>query len=148
MNRTLLWLLTVLFLASMHLAEAQQPKKVPRIALLAFGTSEADRPRQQPFLQGLRDLGWIEGQNISIERRYANESYNQLPDIAAELVRLRVDVIVVRSSVAIRPVTQATKTIPIVMVVSGGPVEAGLIKPGTARWKHHRPHQYLTAVGW
>jgi len=133
----------------MHLAEAQQPKKVPRIALLAFGTSEADRPREQPFLQGLRDLGWIEGQNISIERRYANESYNQLPDIAAELVRLRVDVIVVRSSVAIRPVTQATKTIPIVMVVSGGPVEAGLIdslaRPGG---KHHRPHQYLTAVGW
>ena len=69
MNSKLLWVLTVLLLASVHLAEAQQPKKVPRIALLAFGTSEADRPRQQPFLQGLRDLGWIEGQNISIERR-------------------------------------------------------------------------------
>ena len=120
-------LFVVVLLAVAVIAEAQQPKKVPRIALLAFGTSEADRPREQPFLQGLRDLGWIEGQNISIERRYANESYNQLPDIAAELVRLRVDVIVVRSSVAIRPVTQATKTIPIVMVVSGGPVEAGLI---------------------
>jgi putative ABC transport system substrate-binding protein len=127
MNRNVLWLLTVLVLASIHLAEAQQQKKVPRIALLAFGTFEADRPRQQPFLQGLRDLGWIEGQNISIERRYANESYNQLPDIAAELVRLRVDVIVVRDSVAIRPVTQATKTIPIVIAVSGDPVEAGLI---------------------
>jgi ABC-type uncharacterized transport system substrate-binding protein len=120
-------LLVGVLLAVAVIAEAQQPKKVPRIALLAFGTSEADRPREQPFLQGLRDLGWIEGQNISIERRYANESYNQLPDIAAELVRLRVDVIVVRSSVAIRPVTQATKTIPIVIAVSGDPVESGLI---------------------
>ena len=126
MNRKL-WLLAVLLLASFNLVEAQQPKKTPRIALLAFGTSEADRPRQQAFLQGLRDLGWIEGQNISIERRYANESYNQLPDIAAELVRLRVGVIVVRDSVAIRPVMQATKTIPIVMAVSSDPVAAGLI---------------------
>ena len=108
-------------------AVAQQPGKVPRVGLLAFGTSEADRPRQQPFLQGLRDLGWIEGQNIAIERRYANESYDQLPAIAAELVRLRVDVIVVRDSVAIHPATQATKTIPIVMAVSADPVESGLI---------------------
>jgi putative ABC transport system substrate-binding protein len=108
-------------------AQAQQPKKVPRIGLLAFGTSEGDRPRQQPFLEGLRDLGWIEGQNIAIERRYANENYNRLPDIAAELVHLRVDVIVVGDSVAIRPVAQATKTIPIVITVSGDPVEAGLI---------------------
>ncbi|HEX2930873.1 MAG TPA: ABC transporter substrate-binding protein [Candidatus Binatia bacterium] len=118
----------VLLLASAHLAEAQQqPKKIPRIALVAFGTSEADNPRQKVFLQSLRDLGWIEQQDISIERRYANESYGQLVDIANELVRLRVDVIVVRDSVAIRPVMQSTKTIPIVMAVSGDPVAAGLI---------------------
>ena len=118
----------VLLFASAHLAEAQQqPKKIPRIALVAFGTSEADNPRQKVFLQSLRDLGWIEQQDISIERRYANESYGQLVDIANELVRLRVDVIVVRDSVAIRPVMQSTKTIPIVMAVSGDPVAAGLI---------------------
>jgi putative tryptophan/tyrosine transport system substrate-binding protein len=122
-----LCLLCALLLALSVPAAAQQPKKVPRIGLLAFGTSEGDRPRQQPFLEGLRDLGWIEGQNIAIERRYANENYNRLPDIAAELVHLRVDVIVVGDSVAIRPVAQATKTIPIVITVSGDPVEAGLI---------------------
>jgi|RhiMetdeSRZDD1v2_1073273.scaffolds.fasta_scaffold351841_3 putative ABC transport system substrate-binding protein len=120
-------LLVGLALAPVRVADAQQSKKVSRIGLLAFRTSEADRPSQQPFLQGLRDLGWIEGQNIAIERRYANQSYNRLPDIAAELVRLRVEVIVVRDSVAIRPAMQATKTIPIVMAVSGDPVEAGLI---------------------
>jgi putative ABC transport system substrate-binding protein len=127
MNKKRLWLLTLLFLVAGTFAQAQQAKKVPRIGLLAFRTSEADRPSQQPFLQGLRDLGWIEGQNIAIERRYANESRNRLPDRAAELVRLKVDVIVVRDSVAIRAATQATKTIPIVIAVSGDPVEAGLI---------------------
>ena len=125
---------TVMFLAlcSMLLApcfpvDAQQPKKVPRIGLLAYGASEGDRLRQQPFLEGLRDLGWIEGQNIAIERRYANESYDQLHALAAELVRLRVDVIVVRDSLAIGPAREATKTIPIVIAVSGDPVESGLI---------------------
>jgi hypothetical protein len=61
--------------------------------LLNFGPSEHYR-REQPFLEGLRDLGWIEGQNIAIERRYANENRNQLLDTVADLVRLRVDVIV------------------------------------------------------
>src|SRR5215831_10327981 len=107
-------------------AEAQQPKKIPRIGLLNFGPAE-DYRRQQPFLAGLRDLGWVEGQNIAIERGYANESRDQLLDIATELVRLRVDVIVALDSVAIRPAMLATATIPIVMVVSGDPVEAGLI---------------------
>jgi putative ABC transport system substrate-binding protein len=95
--------------------------------LLSFGTSESNRLREQPFLEGLRDLGWIEGQNIAIERRYANANYKQLPDIATELVRLRVDVIVVRDSVASGTAMQATKTIPIVIAVSGDPVEADLI---------------------
>jgi putative ABC transport system substrate-binding protein len=125
--RILLYALPALILATIHLAEAQQTRKIPRIGLLNFGTAEVDRPGQQPFLQGLHDLGWIEGQNIAIERRYANESRDRLPDIAADLVRLRVDVIVVLDSVTIRPAMQATKTIPIVMVVSGDPVEGGLI---------------------
>ena len=125
--KILVYALPALILITIHLAQAQQPKKIPRIGLLNFGTSEADRPRQQSFLAGLHYLGWVEGQNIAIERRYANESRNQLLDIAAELVRLRVDVIVALDSVAIRPAMQATGTIPIVMAVSGDPVEAGLV---------------------
>jgi putative tryptophan/tyrosine transport system substrate-binding protein len=113
------------FLGSASLGDAQQQGRVSRqIGFLAFATPEADRPREKGFLHGLRDLGWIEGQNITIERRYANENHTRVPDIAAELVRLQVDVIVVRDSVAIGPATKATKTIPIVIVVSGDPVRA------------------------
>src|SRR5262249_11755528 len=125
-TKILLYALPALIFTILHLAEAQQAKKIPRIGLLNFGPAERYR-RQQPFLAGLRDLGWVEGQNIAIERGYANESHNQLLDIATELVRLRVDVIVALDSVAIRPAMLATATIPIVMVVSGDPVEAGLI---------------------
>src|SRR5262244_1184161 len=125
-TKILLYALPALIFTILHLAEAQQAKKTPRIGLLNFGPAE-DYRRQQPFLAGLRDLGWVEGQNIAIERGYANESHNQLLDIATELVRLRVDVIVALDSVAIRPAMLATATIPIVMVVSGDPVEAGVI---------------------
>jgi putative tryptophan/tyrosine transport system substrate-binding protein len=125
--KILVYALLALIVATVHLAEAQKPKKVPRIGLIAFRASAADRPSQQPFLEGLRDLGWVEGQNIAIERRYADENRTRLPDVAADLVRLKVDVIVVRDSVGIRPVMQATKTIPIVMAVSGDPVETGFV---------------------
>jgi ABC-type uncharacterized transport system substrate-binding protein len=125
--KILVYALPALILATIHLAQAQQPKKIFRIGLVSFGTTEAARPLEQPFLEGLHDLGWIERQNIAIERRYANASRDQLLDIAAELVRLRVDVIVVRDSVAIRPAMEATKTIPIVMAVSGDPVGADMI---------------------
>ena len=121
----ILWLFAALLLALTHVAEAQQPKKLPRIGWLAFGSPKADR--RQPFIEGLRSLGWIEGKNIIIERRYANESYTQLPVIAAELVRLKVDVIVVRDSIASAHAAQASKTIPIVVSVSSDPVAAGLI---------------------
>jgi putative ABC transport system substrate-binding protein len=124
--RVLSILFVVVLLAVAVIAEAQQQGKVTqRIGLLAFGTRKADRP--QSFLRGLRELGWIEGRNLTIERRYANENHARLPEIAAELVRLKVDVIVVRDSIAIGPVANATNTIPIVIVVSGDPVAAGLI---------------------
>jgi putative tryptophan/tyrosine transport system substrate-binding protein len=141
----ILWLLAALLLVHVQLAEAQQPKKPPRIGWLAFGSPTADR--RQPFIEGLRSLGWIEGKNIIVERRYANESYTQLPELAAELVHLKVDAIVVRDSIAIAHAAQASKTIPIVVVVSSDPVAEGLIDTlGTARRKHHRSHQYITAV--
>jgi putative tryptophan/tyrosine transport system substrate-binding protein len=121
----ILWLLAALLLLHVQLAEAQQPKKPPRIGWLAFGSPTADH--RQPFIEGLRSLGWIEGKNIIVERRYANERSTQLPVIAAELVRLKVAVIVVRDSIAIAHAAQASKTIPIVVVVSSDPVAEGLI---------------------
>jgi putative ABC transport system substrate-binding protein len=90
--------------------------------------------RWDAFRDGLRELGYIEGKNIVIERRFANENYTRVQENAAELVRLNVDVIAVRDSVAIGPATRASNTIPIVMLVSGDPVADGridsLARPG------------------
>jgi putative ABC transport system substrate-binding protein len=113
--------------AVVHAAEVQQARKFPRIGLLGSRTFEAARSRERPFIEALRELGWIEGQNIYIERRYTGHSDSTLSGAAAELVRLKVNVIVVRDSTAIRPAMQATKTIPIVFVVSGDPVQTGYI---------------------
>ena len=109
-------------------ANAQQPAKVPRIGWLASGIppSEADRQRS-PFSQDLREFGWVEGQNIAMERRYAEEKYDRLPELATELVQLEVDVIVAGDSRAIPAAKHATSTIPIVMTVSGDPVGAGFV---------------------
>ena len=82
---------------------------------------------REPFLQGLRELGYIEGKNIVIEARSAEGNFDRLPDLAAELVRLRVDVIVASSNPAIIALKQATQTIPIVMTVVGDPVGAGFV---------------------
>ena len=80
MIEKILWLLATLLLAHIQLAEAQKPKKVPRIGWLAFGTSSAEG--QPAFFEGLRSLGWIEGKNITIERRYAKESYTRASGIS------------------------------------------------------------------
>src|SRR2546427_7993072 len=107
-------------------AEAQQPMKVHRIGHLSAGAS-APSQNLEAFRQGLRDLGYVEGHNLVIEHRWAEGKAGRLPNLAAELVRLPVDVIVA-GGVAIRAVQQATSTIPIVMVGgSGDPVAAGLI---------------------
>jgi ABC-type uncharacterized transport system substrate-binding protein len=105
-------------------AEAQQTKKIPRIGLLRTGTRSD--PSVEAFQQGLRDLGYVEGQNIVIEYRYAEEKLNRLAGLAAELVRLKVDVIVVQGPQAIPAAKNATKTIPIVMG-SPDPVGTGLV---------------------
>lgn len=104
-------------------AHAQQPAKVPRIGLLVDGAS----PRVEAFRQGLRELGYVEGQNALIEYRSAAEKGDRLADLAADLVRLRVDVIVAPDPPAARAAKNATRTIPIVMRSSGDPVEAGLV---------------------
>jgi putative tryptophan/tyrosine transport system substrate-binding protein len=109
---------------SAHLANAQQPAKLPRIGLLRAG-SPPD-PMIEAFRQGLRDLGYVEGKNIVIEYRWAEGKNERLPDLAADLVRLEVDVIVPGGNAATRAAKSATKTIPIVMQ-SGDPVGTGLI---------------------
>jgi putative ABC transport system substrate-binding protein len=105
-------------------AEAQQPKKVPRIGILR-PTSPPDP--LIPFLQGLRDLGYVEGKNIHIEYRYAEGKLDRLPELAAELVGLKVDVIVVAANPSVEAAKKATRTIPIVMALGTEPVESGLI---------------------
>ena len=111
-------------------AEAQQPKKVPRIGYLSSGDPASESARAEGIRLGLRELGYIEGQNIAIEYRYAERKQDRSSDLAADLVRLKVDIIVVAGGGGwIRAVQNATNTIPIVMVgVGADPVEQGLVK--------------------
>ena len=109
-------------------ADAQQAAKVYRIGYLAGGSSTSGPNTTEAFRQGLRELGWVEGQNILIDYRYAEGRYNRLPDLVAELVRLKVDVIVASPSPPAAAAKNATGTIPIVMIGAGvDPVEQGLI---------------------
>ena len=112
------------------LAQAQQPKKVTRIGYLSAQEPATDSARSEAIRLTLRKLGYIEGQNLAIEYRYAEGKLDRLPELAAELVRLKVDLIVVAAAeTAIRAAKNATKTIPIVMSGQGAdPVEAGLIE--------------------
>ena len=111
-------------------ARGQQPPEVPRIGLLVSGSPTPGHLRNRAaLLSGLRELGYIEGKNIFIEYRYANGKRNLLPELAAELVRLKVAVIVPSGPTAIRHAMKATKTIPIVMPNGGSkPVKAGFVK--------------------
>jgi putative ABC transport system substrate-binding protein len=110
-------------------ADAQQAGKVPRIGFLSL-TSPSDRPALlDAFRQRLRELGWIEGQNIVIDYRYAEDRVDRLPDLAAELVRLKVDLIVASAGTQVATAAKnATETIPIVMIFVRDPVGTGLIK--------------------
>jgi putative tryptophan/tyrosine transport system substrate-binding protein len=111
-------------------ADAQQPKKVPRIGYLSNTDAATDSARAEGIRLALRELGYIEGQNIAIEYRYAEGKVDRAPEHAAELVRLKVDIIVVASGDPwIRAAKNATKTIPIVMVgVGSDPVRAGFVE--------------------
>jgi putative ABC transport system substrate-binding protein len=110
------------------LATAQQPKKVPRIGYLSGrGDPSTPDPLVDAFRQGLRDLGYIEGKNILVEYRYAEGKLDRIPSLVADLVRLKVDVLVSATPGAIRAFKQATKTIPIVMLTNVDPVATGLV---------------------
>ena len=122
-------LVAVVLLALGVIAEAQQPKKVPRIGYLSKSDPARESARSEAIRLALRELGYIEGQNIAIEYRYAEGKLDRLPELAAELVRLKVDIIVVAGGDRmVRAAKNATKTIPIVMVGGADPVEAGLVE--------------------
>src|SRR5947208_13455321 len=111
-------------------AEAQQSKKVPRIGYLAPGDAASDSARAEGIRLALRELGYMEGQNIATEYRYAEGKPDRLAELSAELVRLKVDIILVTGGGrVIRAAKNATKTIPIVMTGSGvDPVEADFVE--------------------
>ena len=123
-------LVVVVLLAVAVIAEAQQPKKVPRIGYLSNLDPNRESARSEAIRLALRERGYVEGQNIAFEYRYAEGKLDRLPELAAELVRLKVDIIVVAGGdTTIRAAKNATKTIPIVMAGSGGdPVEAGFVE--------------------
>src|SRR5213594_1479201 len=110
-------------------AEAQEYKagKVARIGLLSQGSPTSGQHIREAFRQGLREVGYVDGQNIVIEYRYAEGKAERLPDLAAELLRLKVDVIVAGGTPAPLAAKRATRTIPIVMAAAGDPVGTGLV---------------------
>ena len=117
--------LCILLFALCVPVEAQQAKKMPRIGYLSLASQAG--PREEAFLQGLRDLGWVDGQNISIEYRWAAGNVDRLAALAKELVRLKVDVIVASATPAVSAAKNATKMIPIVMGPAADPVRTGLV---------------------
>jgi putative ABC transport system substrate-binding protein len=128
MSRNMIvFVVSIVILASTHLANAQQPTKVPRIGFLLASSASANSARVEAFRQGLRELGYVEGKNIVIESRYAEGKIDRLPALVADLVRLKVDVILSAGPAVTRPASEATKTIPIVMAQDGDPVANGFV---------------------
>jgi ABC-type uncharacterized transport system substrate-binding protein len=129
MKKISLGAVAAFILAISHLSHAQQPTKIPRIGYLSTFDPATESTRAEAIQQALRERGYIEGQNIAIEYRYVEGKPDRAPELAAELVRLKVDIIVVAGGATyVRTAKNATKTIPIVMVGGGDdPVEAGLV---------------------
>jgi putative tryptophan/tyrosine transport system substrate-binding protein len=120
-------IVTLTILAVPLSPKAQSPAQVPRIGWLSLGASSGNPYLLDAFRQGLRDLGWVEGQNLAIESRYAEGQPDRLADLAAEFVQLKVDVIVVSNPLAALAAKQATLELPIVIVAVGDAVGLGLV---------------------
>src|SRR5262245_18636280 len=105
-------------LAAPLASDAQQPAQLPRIGYLAFNSAVTNRPRLSAFRETLRELGWIDGQNIVIETRFADGEFDRLPALIDELLMLKPDLIVTGSSAVTRASRSATTTLPIVMLAS------------------------------
>ena len=126
-KKFLLFLFTSLFLAAVNPTHAQQPGKIFLIGFLDSGTASGMAGLLEAFRQELRKLGWIEGKNITIEYRFAEGQPKRLPELAVDLVRLKVDVIVSTSPAVALAAKSATTTIPIVVINASDPVGAGLV---------------------
>ena len=133
-GKTFFWLLAAVLLAAVPFAQAQQPANVPRIGYLSGGSFPALSARVDAFRQGLRDLGYVEGKNIVIDWREANGNFDRARELAAEFVRLKVDVLVSPGPTVTGVFREATSTIPIVMTQDTDPVGSGfalsLARPG------------------
>ena len=107
---------------------AEQSGRIWRVGYLALGEAALNSDTSGAFVKGMRDLGYVEGKNLVIEWRFADGKFERLPDMAADLVRLKVDVIVAVASAAIGAAQKTTTTVPIVMAVTGDPVGSGFVK--------------------
>ena len=120
-------LIAVTLLTVAVAVEAQQPTKIPRIGYLGFGSPSTIPTRIEAFRKGMHELGYVEGKNIFIEWRSAEGNADRLPSLAAELVRLKVDIIVTNGPYSTRAAKAANVTIPIVMAAVGDPVGDGIV---------------------
>jgi ABC-type uncharacterized transport system substrate-binding protein len=127
MNAKIFWLLATVFLITISPAQAQQSTKTPRIGYLVVVPLSANADRNEAFRQGLHELGYVEGKNIFIEWRSGDGKLDRMPRFAAELVQMKVDVIVTAGQGATRPVKAATSTIPIVMAQDSDPIANGFV---------------------
>jgi len=125
--RVLSILFVVVLLAVAEIAEAQQPKKVPRIGFVAMTSSAGGGQNLEAFRRGLRDLGYVEGDNISMEPRWADGWAERVPGLISELIHLKVDIIVISSATGALAAKKATSTIPVVFAAVTDPFEHGLI---------------------
>jgi putative tryptophan/tyrosine transport system substrate-binding protein len=126
-GKIFIWLVTTVLLISAPPAEAQQPTQAPHIGFLSAVSPSTISARIEAFKQGLRELGYVEGKNIIIEWRYAEGKLELLSKFAAELVRLKVDIIVSAGPTVTRPAKEATVTLPIVMALDDDPVASGFV---------------------
>ena len=127
MKSILFWLLATVLLTTASSAEAEQPAKTPRAGFLTAASPSSIAARVAAFRQGLRELGYVEGKNIVVEYRYAEGKRDRLNELAAEVVRLKVDVIVTTGPTTTRSSKEATNTIPIVMAQDSDPVGNGFV---------------------
>src|SRR5262249_33884164 len=127
MVKKLLWTVTLVLLATGTFVEAQQTGKVARIGYLDQSTASGSAVLLEAFRQELSKLGRVEGKNITIEYRFAEQKSERLPELAAELVRLKVDLILVIGTPPALAAKRATTTIPVVMATAGDPVGSGLV---------------------
>ena len=128
MKPKLVWLVTAILIALPLRAESQQPKKIPKIGVLFPGSRATLSQRTDAFIQGMKDLGYIEGKTILIEWRWAGDTVERMPELTTELVKMNPDMIVANGTPANKALKAATKMIPIVMAVVGDPFGTGLVQ--------------------